>query len=62
MKSLEQLEHEYETLMYYASGLTQDHQQTMRNALIRKAQYIKEEIQERENLFCEKYKQLKLSF
>ena len=58
MKSIVELEQEYADYMYMASGLRYSHQQTMKNALINKADSIKEEIEERKTLLCEQYKQL----
>ena len=62
MRGVEELEKIYEDYMYMAAGLRYDHQQTTRNILIRKANDVKEEIRETEQLLCAQYKQRKLEF
>jgi len=53
-----QLEQEYEDYMYLASGLTQEHQKSTRDALISKAARIKDDIIEREKNIQENFSKL----
>ena len=60
MENLQQLENEYENYIYLAESLTYEHQISSRDALLKKAEFIKEEINDRKMLLCEEYKQKQL--
>jgi len=62
MKSIAQLQHEYENTLYLAEGLTQTHQQTMRNDLLNHAESLKEDIFEQEKTIREEYRKTMKGF